>query len=211
MQTLKGYGIKGAPRGVDPPVMVPVFYDFKPIAYDEPLLLVGYLVLLVPRAGMISVLAPTCDFTYLRFIGKETISPSHACVRMYHLPNDVLRAINIPERQRAWSLYVWAPKRKDLFTGLATLAVRGEIPGRRLIYCLTCRLVDRIYPLPCHVPIFACKRTQSCRNLTAGVESVTHATSRNPLGRAYIRWQTDIMPFARRNQSRQYTPVAPVV
>lgn len=41
MQTLKGYGIKGAPRGVDPPVTVPLFYDFKPVAYDEPLLLVG--------------------------------------------------------------------------------------------------------------------------------------------------------------------------
>eukprot|EP00903_Cladosiphon_okamuranus_P006170 g6067.t1 len=40
MQTLKGYGIKGAPRGVDPPVTVPLFYDFKPVAYDEPLLLV---------------------------------------------------------------------------------------------------------------------------------------------------------------------------
>lgn len=41
MQTLKGYGIKGAPSGVDPPVTVPLFYDFKPVAYDEPLLLVG--------------------------------------------------------------------------------------------------------------------------------------------------------------------------
>ena len=41
MQTLKGYGIKGAPRGVDTPVIVPLFYDFKPVAYDEPLLLVG--------------------------------------------------------------------------------------------------------------------------------------------------------------------------
>lgn len=40
MQTLKGYGIKGAPRGVEPPVTVPLFYDFKPVAYDEPLLLV---------------------------------------------------------------------------------------------------------------------------------------------------------------------------
>lgn len=40
MQTLKGYGIKGAPRGVDTPVIVPLFYDFKPVAYDEPLLLV---------------------------------------------------------------------------------------------------------------------------------------------------------------------------
>ncbi|CAM9623931.1 unnamed protein product, partial [Ectocarpus sp. 12 AP-2014] len=40
MHTLKGYGIKGAPRGVDHPVIVPLFYDFKPIAYDEPLLLV---------------------------------------------------------------------------------------------------------------------------------------------------------------------------
>eukprot|EP00752_Nemacystus_decipiens_P007499 g6700.t1 len=39
MQTLKGYGIKGAPRGVEPPVTVPLFYDFKPVAYDEPLLL----------------------------------------------------------------------------------------------------------------------------------------------------------------------------
>lgn len=40
MQTLKGYGIKGAPRGMEPPVVVPLFYDFKPVAYDEPLLLV---------------------------------------------------------------------------------------------------------------------------------------------------------------------------
>lgn len=40
MKTLKGYGIKGAPREVDPPVTVPLFYDFKPVAYDEPLLLV---------------------------------------------------------------------------------------------------------------------------------------------------------------------------
>ncbi|CAN0461608.1 unnamed protein product, partial [Laminaria digitata] len=39
MKTLKGYGIKGAPRGADPPVTVPLFYDFKPVAYDEPLLL----------------------------------------------------------------------------------------------------------------------------------------------------------------------------
>lgn len=42
MKTLKGYGIKGAPRGVDPPVTVPLFYDFKPVAYDEPLLLVRF-------------------------------------------------------------------------------------------------------------------------------------------------------------------------
>lgn len=41
MKTLKGYGVKGAPRGVDPPVTVPLFYDFKPVAYDEPLLLVS--------------------------------------------------------------------------------------------------------------------------------------------------------------------------
>lgn len=41
MQTLKGYGVKGAPRGVEPPVIVPLFYDFKPVAYDEPLLLVS--------------------------------------------------------------------------------------------------------------------------------------------------------------------------
>lgn len=40
MKTLKGYGIEGAPRGVDPPVTVPIFYDFKPITSDEPLLLV---------------------------------------------------------------------------------------------------------------------------------------------------------------------------
>ncbi|CAM9357795.1 unnamed protein product, partial [Pylaiella littoralis] len=40
MQTLKGYGIKGAPRGVEPAITVPLFYDFKPVAYDEPLLLV---------------------------------------------------------------------------------------------------------------------------------------------------------------------------
>lgn len=40
MQTLKGYGVKGAPRGFEPPVVVPLFYDFKPVAYDEPLLLV---------------------------------------------------------------------------------------------------------------------------------------------------------------------------
>lgn len=40
MQTLKGYGIKGVPRGVEPPVTVPLFYDFKPVAYEEPLLLV---------------------------------------------------------------------------------------------------------------------------------------------------------------------------
>ena len=38
MQTLKGYGIKGAPRGIEPPVTVQLFYDFKPVAYDEPLL-----------------------------------------------------------------------------------------------------------------------------------------------------------------------------
>lgn len=42
------------------------------------------------------------------------------------------------------------------------------------------------------------------RTLTAGVESVTRATNRNPLGGS-ICWQTDIMQFARRNQSRQYT------
>lgn len=41
MRTLEGYGIKGAPRGVEPPVTVPLFYDFKPVAYDEPLLLVS--------------------------------------------------------------------------------------------------------------------------------------------------------------------------
>lgn len=49
MQTLKGYGIKGAPRGVEPAVTVPLFYDFKPVAYDEPLLLVRYFVLSSPR------------------------------------------------------------------------------------------------------------------------------------------------------------------
>ncbi|CAN0123726.1 unnamed protein product, partial [Scytosiphon promiscuus] len=40
MQTLRGYGITGAPRGMEPPVVIPLFYDFKPVAYDEPLLLV---------------------------------------------------------------------------------------------------------------------------------------------------------------------------
>lgn len=44
MQTLGGYGIKGAPREVEPFVTVPLFYDFKPLAYDEPLLLVMFLV-----------------------------------------------------------------------------------------------------------------------------------------------------------------------
>ncbi|CAM9502411.1 unnamed protein product [Hapterophycus canaliculatus] len=43
MRTLKGYGIKGVPRGMEPPVVVPLFYDFKPVAYDEPLLLVSLL------------------------------------------------------------------------------------------------------------------------------------------------------------------------
>lgn len=42
MKTLKGYGVKGAPRGADPPITVPLFYDFKPVAYDEPLLLVSF-------------------------------------------------------------------------------------------------------------------------------------------------------------------------
>lgn len=41
MKTLKGYGIKGGPRGAEPHVTVPIFFDFKPLAYDEPLLLVS--------------------------------------------------------------------------------------------------------------------------------------------------------------------------
>ncbi|CAM9162947.1 unnamed protein product, partial [Ascophyllum nodosum] len=41
MQTLKAYGIKGAPRGAEPPVLIPIFYDFKPVGFDEPLLLVS--------------------------------------------------------------------------------------------------------------------------------------------------------------------------
>lgn len=50
MQTLEGYGIRGAPRGVDPEVTVPVFYDFKPVAHDEPLLLVRFR----PKGGLLS-------------------------------------------------------------------------------------------------------------------------------------------------------------
>lgn len=41
MRTLEEYGIEGAPRGTEPPVIVPLFYDFKPAAYMEPLLLVS--------------------------------------------------------------------------------------------------------------------------------------------------------------------------
>lgn len=40
MKTLEDYGIAGAPHGAETPILVPVFYDFKPVAYDEPLLLV---------------------------------------------------------------------------------------------------------------------------------------------------------------------------
>lgn len=56
MQTLKGYGIKGAPRGVEPAITVPLFYDFKPVAYDEPLLLVRTNVLSSHAASLLQPL-----------------------------------------------------------------------------------------------------------------------------------------------------------
>ncbi|CAM9533547.1 unnamed protein product, partial [Choristocarpus tenellus] len=40
MLTLEGYGVRGAHKDADPPVSVPLFYDFKPVSYNEPLLLV---------------------------------------------------------------------------------------------------------------------------------------------------------------------------
>ncbi|CAM9187274.1 unnamed protein product [Discosporangium mesarthrocarpum] len=40
MLTLEDYGVQGAPKDM-PPVTVPLFYDFKPEKYDEPLLLVS--------------------------------------------------------------------------------------------------------------------------------------------------------------------------
>lgn len=41
MKTLEEYGVEGAPKEVHPPVVVPLFYDFTPSAYAEPLLLVS--------------------------------------------------------------------------------------------------------------------------------------------------------------------------
>lgn len=110
MQTLKGYGIMGAPRGVDPPVMVPLFYDFKPIAYDEPLLLVRS-ILLVPRAGM-TFLGPYIYRYYVFTLHRKGDHYSESDTHTYecnHVPNDVLRA---KYTLKAQSLY------KGLFTPL---------------------------------------------------------------------------------------------
>lgn len=41
MKTLADYGIEGVPRSAEPQVIVPMFYDFKPVAFAEPLLLVS--------------------------------------------------------------------------------------------------------------------------------------------------------------------------
>ncbi|KAJ8601476.1 hypothetical protein CTAYLR_005700 [Chrysophaeum taylorii] len=38
VKTLQDYGIRGAPH-TEPPVEVPIFYEFKPCDHDDPLLL----------------------------------------------------------------------------------------------------------------------------------------------------------------------------
>lgn len=93
MQTLKGYGIKGVPRGVEPAVTVPLFYDFKPVAYDEPLLLVranapsSRVVIFGPVVfAAASTLHTSCTYSLTKWIAgpsSRRVQGSVECLELY--------------------------------------------------------------------------------------------------------------------------------